>query len=75
MFIMLRAIPIWPHRYPEAFISKIYSDYKSGTTLKGLIACDPMVNIVFVSDLFTGSMSNVVPQRKVDSTSFCINLW
>lgn len=36
--------------------SQMYSDYKSGTTIKGLIACDPMGNIVFVSEFFTGSM-------------------
>ena len=44
--------------------SQMYSDYKSGTTLKGLIACDPMGNIVFVSELFTGSMSDVVITKK-----------
>lgn len=37
----------------------MYSDYKSATTLKGLVACDPMGNIIFVSELFTGSMSDV----------------
>lgn len=42
----------------------MYSDYKSGTTLKGLIACDPMGNIVFVSELFTGSMSDVTITEK-----------
>ena len=40
--------------------SQMYSDYKSGNTLKGLIACDPMGNIVLVSELFTGSMSDGV---------------
>lgn len=39
--------------------SQMYSDYKSATTLKGLVACDPMGNIIFVSELFTGSMSDV----------------
>lgn len=38
--------------------SQMYSDYKSATTLKALIACDPMGNIIFVSELFTGSMSD-----------------
>ena len=38
--------------------SQMYSDYKSNTTLKGLVACDPMGNIIFVSELFTGSMSD-----------------
>lgn len=36
--------------------SQMYSDYKSSTTLKGLVACDPMGNIIFVSELHTGSM-------------------
>lgn len=39
--------------------SQMYSDYKSATTLKGLVACKPMGNIIFVSELFTGSMSDV----------------
>lgn len=39
--------------------SQMYSDYKSATTLKGLVACDPMGNIIFVSELLTGSMSDV----------------
>ena len=36
--------------------SQMYSDYKSNTTLKGFVSCDPMGNIIFVSELFTGSM-------------------
>lgn len=36
----------------------MYSDYKSSTTLKGLVACDPMGNLIFVSELHTGSMSD-----------------
>lgn len=39
--------------------SQMYSDYKSATTLKGQVACDPMGNIIFVSKLFTGSMPDV----------------
>lgn len=38
--------------------SQMYSDYKSSTTLKALVACDPMGNLIFVSELFTGSMSD-----------------
>lgn len=38
--------------------SQMYSDYKSATALKALVACDPMGNIIFVSELFTGSMSD-----------------
>lgn len=96
MYMMLGAIPIWPHRdeiirnmpvqfkseFPRTLAiidctelktqkpsslklqSQMYSDYKSGTTLKGLIACDPMGNIVFVSELFTGSMSDVTITEK-----------
>ena len=44
--------------------SQMYSAYKSGNTLKGLIACDPMGNIVLVSELFTGPMSDVVIIKK-----------
>lgn len=93
MYMMLGAIPIWPHRdeimrnMPLQFKSRtlaiidctelktqkpsslklqsqMYSDYKSGTTLKGPIACDPVGNIVFVSELFTGSMSDVTFTEK-----------
>ncbi|XP_062597590.1 uncharacterized protein LOC134259012 isoform X2 [Saccostrea cucullata] len=96
MYMMLGAVPIWPHRdhvisnmplqfrseFPRTIAivdctelktqkpsslklqSQMYSDYKSGTTLKGLVACDPMGNIVFVSELFTGSMSDVVITQK-----------
>ncbi|XP_056001623.1 uncharacterized protein LOC125656555 [Ostrea edulis] len=90
MYLLLGAIPIWPHRndlinsMPQQFKvefpttmaiidctelktqkpsslklqSQMYSDYKSSTTLKGLVACDPMGNIIFVSELHTGSMSD-----------------
>ncbi|XP_035253283.1 uncharacterized protein LOC118216299 isoform X2 [Anguilla anguilla] len=35
-----------------------YSDYKSANSLKGLIACDPRGSVIFVSPLFTGSISD-----------------
>jgi hypothetical protein len=38
--------------------SQLYSDYKSSTTLKGLIGCDPNGSVMFVSELFTGSISD-----------------
>lgn len=38
--------------------SQLYSDYKSNTTLKGLIGCDPNGDIMYVSELFTGSISD-----------------
>ncbi len=38
--------------------SQCYSDYKSGTTVKGLIAIDPRGSVIFVSELFSGSMSD-----------------
>lgn len=44
--------------------SQMYSDYKSGTTLKGVIACDPMGIVVFVSELFTCSMTDVTITEK-----------
>lgn len=38
--------------------SQCYSDYKSSTTLKCLIGCDPNGSITFVSELFTGAISD-----------------
>ena len=38
--------------------SQMYSDYKSSTTLKCLIGCDPSGSLIFVSELFTGSISD-----------------
>lgn len=38
--------------------SQMYSDYKSNTTLKGLIGCDPSGSVIFISELFTGSISD-----------------
>ncbi|XP_041375486.1 uncharacterized protein LOC121388248 [Gigantopelta aegis] len=41
-----------------ALQSQMYSDYKSSTTLKCLIGCDPCGSLMFVSELFTGSVSD-----------------
>ena len=41
-----------------ALQSQMYSDYKSNTTLKALIGCDPNGTVTFVSELFTGSISD-----------------
>ena len=38
--------------------SQCYSDYKSSTTLKSLVAVDPMGALMFVSALFSGSISD-----------------
>ena len=38
--------------------SQCYSDYKSTTTLKSLVVCDPFGSVMFSSTLFTGSMSD-----------------
>ena len=38
--------------------SQLYSDYKSSTTLKALIGCDPSGSVTFISELFTGSISD-----------------
>lgn len=38
--------------------SQCYSTYKSNTTLKGLVAVDPNGGIIFVSQLWTGSVSD-----------------
>ncbi|XP_061190344.1 uncharacterized protein LOC133198236 [Saccostrea echinata] len=38
--------------------SQCYSDYKSSTTLKGLVGIDPRGSIIFASMLFTGSVSD-----------------
>lgn len=43
-----------------ALQSQLYSDYKSSTTLKALIGCDPRGTVIFVSELFTGSVSDKV---------------
>ena len=40
--------------------SQLYSDYKSSTTLKALIGCDPYGSIMCISELFTGSISDKV---------------
>ena len=41
-----------------ALQSQLYSDYKSSTTLKCLIGCDPGESLLFVSELFTGCISD-----------------
>jgi hypothetical protein len=38
--------------------SQLISDYKSSTTLKALIGCDPSGSVTFISELFTGSISD-----------------
>ena len=38
--------------------SQLYSDYKSSTTLKALVGCDSSGSVTFISELFTGSMSD-----------------
>ncbi|KAJ8306775.1 hypothetical protein KUTeg_015671, partial [Tegillarca granosa] len=38
--------------------SQLYSDYKSTNTLKALVVCDPRGSVIFVSDLFSGSISD-----------------
>ena len=38
--------------------SQCYSEYKSATTLKYLVVCDPRGSILFVSDLYYGSISD-----------------
>ena len=38
--------------------SQCYSDYKSSTTLKGLVGIDPRGSIIFSSMLFSGSISD-----------------
>jgi hypothetical protein len=38
--------------------SQCWSEYKSSPTLKGLVAVDPRGSILFVSSLFTGSISD-----------------
>ena len=38
--------------------SQCYSEYKSATTLKSLVVCDPRGSILFVSDLYCGSISD-----------------
>jgi hypothetical protein len=38
--------------------SQMYSDYKSATTLKGLVGIDPRGSVIFISMLFTGACSD-----------------
>lgn len=38
--------------------SQRYSNYKSSTTLKGLVGVDPRASVIFSSLLFTGSISD-----------------
>jgi len=38
--------------------SQTYSDYKSSNTLKGLIGIDPQGSVMFISPLFSGSISD-----------------
>lgn len=38
--------------------SQCYSEYKSANTLKSLVVCDPRGSILFVSDLYCGSISD-----------------
>ena len=38
--------------------SQCYSEYKSATTLKSLVVCDPRCSILIVSDLYCGSISD-----------------
>jgi hypothetical protein len=38
--------------------SQLYSDYKGSTTVKCLIGCDPRGSVMFISELFTGSISD-----------------
>jgi len=45
--------------------SQFWSEYKSSPTLKGLVAIDPRGSLMFVSSLFTGSISD--NQLVVDS--------
>jgi hypothetical protein len=44
--------------------SQMYSEYKSSTTLKALVACDPRGGLLFTSELFTGSISDKALTRE-----------
>lgn len=50
--------------------SQCYSSYKSCTTLKALVACDPIGSVLFISELFTGSMSD----KQITSESGFLNV-
>ena len=52
----LKAEAPWAHGVQ----SPLHSDYKSTTTFKGLVGCDPRGSLMFVSELFTGSISDKV---------------
>ena len=40
--------------------NQLHSDYKSTTTYKGLVGCDPRGSLMFVSELFAGSIPDKV---------------
>ncbi len=44
--------------------SQMFSAYKSSCTLKGLVGCDPSGSLVFLSELFTGSISDKILTEK-----------
>ena len=47
--------------------SQCYSDYKSCTTMKGLVGVDPRGSVIFASMLFSGSISDKELTQKVAS--------
>jgi len=47
-----------------ALQSQFYSEYKSSTTLKALVGCDPSGSVIFVSELFTGAISDKLITEK-----------
>jgi len=58
--------------------SQCFSDYKSATTLKSLVACDSLGSVMFASKLFTGSISDkeVFVQSGFSRTLKCfIGMW
>lgn len=50
--------------------SQLYSSYKSSTTLKGLIGIAPHGTVIFVSSLYTGSISD----KEITRCSGILNL-
>lgn len=54
--------------------SQCYSDYKSSNTLKDLVLCDPRGSILFVSDLFSGSISDNDIIKKSGFLDYLLNL-
>ena len=56
-----------------ALQSQLYSSYKSRTTVKDLIGISPNGSIYFVSELWSGSISDHRGELVIKSVMFCLS--